>query len=124
MLSLSNADIRRVEESTLPIPLALLGADLSLVSHNRDWLAPRFLNETQQSFDLVFQSWIVRREDLIVVVDPCNGNGRRRPSMPNFDNLDTPYIERFAATGVRPEQVDFVFCTHLHCDHCGWNTTS
>jgi len=23
---------------------------------------------------------------------------------------------------VRPDQVDVVFCTHLHCDHCGWNT--
>lgn len=21
-----------------------------------------------------------------------------------------------------PAQVDYVFCTHLHCDHAGWNT--
>jgi glyoxylase-like metal-dependent hydrolase (beta-lactamase superfamily II) len=39
-----------------------------------------------------------------------------------FDNLDTPFIERFTATGIRPEDVDYVFCTHLHSDHCGWNT--
>src|ERR1700760_498058 len=39
-----------------------------------------------------------------------------------FDMLDTPFIERFAASGIRPEEVDFVFCTHLHSDHCGWNT--
>ena len=24
--------------------------------------------------------------------------------------------------GVRPEDVDFVLCTHLHSDHIGWNT--
>jgi glyoxylase-like metal-dependent hydrolase (beta-lactamase superfamily II) len=24
--------------------------------------------------------------------------------------------------GVHPEDVDYVFCTHLHSDHCGWNT--
>jgi glyoxylase-like metal-dependent hydrolase (beta-lactamase superfamily II) len=23
---------------------------------------------------------------------------------------------------VEPEAVDYVFCTHLHVDHCGWNT--
>jgi glyoxylase-like metal-dependent hydrolase (beta-lactamase superfamily II) len=25
-------------------------------------------------------------------------------------------------TGFRPEDIDFVVCTHLHHDHCGWNT--
>jgi glyoxylase-like metal-dependent hydrolase (beta-lactamase superfamily II) len=27
------------------------------------------------------------------------------------------------AAGVRPEQVDIVINSHLHFDHCGWNTT-
>jgi len=30
--------------------------------------------------------------------------------------------EQLAAHGVRPEQVDLVVNTHLHFDHCGWNT--
>jgi len=30
--------------------------------------------------------------------------------------------EQLAAHGVRPEQVDIVVNTHLHFDHCGWNT--
>ncbi len=29
----------------------------------------------------------------------------------------------FAAAGIRPEKVDIVINTHLHFDHCGWNTT-
>jgi glyoxylase-like metal-dependent hydrolase (beta-lactamase superfamily II) len=29
---------------------------------------------------------------------------------------------QLAARGVRPEQVDIVVNTHLHFDHCGWNT--
>ena len=33
-----------------------------------------------------------------------------------------PYLENLAAAGVTPEVVDFVFCTHLHVDHVGWNT--
>ena len=23
---------------------------------------------------------------------------------------------------MQPREIDFVFCTHLHADHCGWNT--
>jgi glyoxylase-like metal-dependent hydrolase (beta-lactamase superfamily II) len=36
--------------------------------------------------------------------------------------LDTPYLERLRDAGAQPEEIDFVFCTHLHVDHCGWNT--
>jgi glyoxylase-like metal-dependent hydrolase (beta-lactamase superfamily II) len=27
-----------------------------------------------------------------------------------------------AGAGVRPEDIDYVLCTHLHVDHVGWNT--
>jgi len=30
--------------------------------------------------------------------------------------------ERLAALGVTPESIDIVIDTHLHFDHCGWNT--
>jgi glyoxylase-like metal-dependent hydrolase (beta-lactamase superfamily II) len=29
----------------------------------------------------------------------------------------------FAAAGIKPEEVDIVINSHLHFDHCGWNTT-
>jgi glyoxylase-like metal-dependent hydrolase (beta-lactamase superfamily II) len=31
-------------------------------------------------------------------------------------------LEQLADRGVSPEQVDIVVTTHLHFDHCGWNT--
>jgi glyoxylase-like metal-dependent hydrolase (beta-lactamase superfamily II) len=31
-------------------------------------------------------------------------------------------LERLAAVGVKPEEIDIVINTHLHFDHCGWNT--
>ena len=31
-------------------------------------------------------------------------------------------LDRLAANGVRPDHVDIVVDTHLHFDHCGWNT--
>jgi glyoxylase-like metal-dependent hydrolase (beta-lactamase superfamily II) len=36
--------------------------------------------------------------------------------------LDTPYLDRLAAAGARPAEIDYVMCTHLHHDHVGWNT--
>ena len=29
----------------------------------------------------------------------------------------------FAQAGIRPEEIDIVINSHLHFDHCGWNTT-
>jgi glyoxylase-like metal-dependent hydrolase (beta-lactamase superfamily II) len=73
------------------------------------------------TFEFSNHSWIVRVDGLTVLVDPCNGNGRQR-GVPPFDNLDLPYLERLAAAGAPADTIDLVFCTHLHNDHCGWNT--
>ena len=120
VIAVGSAQIHRVEEMTLRSPMATLTQDRALLDKHRHWLEPRFLTADDRR-DFVFQSWIVCVDGRIVVVDPCTGNGRSH-MYPFFDHLDTPYIERFAATGIRPEQVDYVFCTHLHHDHCGWST--
>ena len=31
-------------------------------------------------------------------------------------------LDKLLARGIRPEQIDLVINTHLHFDHCGWNT--
>ncbi len=41
---------------------------------------------------------------------------------PWHDRRDDAWLRRLAAGGARPEEVDFVLCTHLHLDHCGWHT--
>src|SRR5579862_8139184 len=115
------AEIRSVFEMSLTgRPIAWLCADQALIEANRSWLSPHFL-EAGDTWSLNFQSWILQVDGKIVVVDPCTGNNRPSP-LAQFNMLDTPFIERFCATGVRPEDVDYVFCTHMHVDHCGWNT--
>jgi len=37
---------------------------------------------------------------------------------------DARLPDKLLARGVRPEQIDLVINTHLHFDHCGWNTRS
>lgn len=118
--SIGNASIHRVEELIIQSAMELLTDDPALIEVNRHWLSPHFLN-ADGTRDFVFQSWIVEVDGRIIVIDPCNGNDRSHV-VPIFDHLKTPYIERFETTGIRPQDVDYVFCTHLHHDHCGWCT--
>ena len=39
-----------------------------------------------------------------------------------FNDAVFPWMQRFRATGIAPEDIDFVLCTHMHVDHVGWNT--
>ncbi len=67
-------------------------------------------------------TWLVRFSGYTILVDTGIGNGKRVPSVPQFNHLDLPYLDRLLAGGVQPEEVDFVIMTHLHLDHVGWNT--
>ena len=121
LIKLGNAEVRSVLEMSLTRrPISFLGADPAVIEAHRGWMSPHFLEEGD-TWSLNFQSWILQVDGKVVVVDPCTGNGRPHPIAP-FDMLDVPFIERFCETGVRPEDVDYVFCTHMHHDHCGWNT--
>ena len=120
-IKVGEAEIRRVEEMTIHSPMSGLTSDEVLINRNRHWLVPSFMSENGQLRDFVFQSWIVVVDSKVFVIDPCNGNDRPH-ILPLFNLLSTPYIERFAATGIKPTDVNYVFCTHLHHDHCGWST--
>jgi glyoxylase-like metal-dependent hydrolase (beta-lactamase superfamily II) len=121
VITVGRAEIRRVEEMAIRSQMSLLTTDSALIEKNRHWLLPAFMSENAQQRDFVFQSWIVIVDGLVFAIDPCNGNDRPH-ILPLFNQLNTPYIERFAASGIRPEDVNYVFCTHLHHDHCGWST--
>lgn len=121
MIKIGDTEVRSVLETAMPdLPIAYLGADPALIEDNRTWLSPCFL-QAGDTWSLNFRSWIMEVDDMVVVVDPCTGNGRPN-RMAAFDMLDEPFIERFYETGFAPEDVDLVFCTHMHHDHCGWNT--
>jgi glyoxylase-like metal-dependent hydrolase (beta-lactamase superfamily II) len=120
VIRVGQAEIRRVEEMTIISSMAMLANDQALIEANKHWLMPLFMSPDGKR-EFVFQSWIMLVDGNVFVIDPCTGNGR--PHMyPFFNMLNTPYIERFAATGIKPADVDYVFCTHLHHDHCGWST--
>lgn len=67
-------------------------------------------------------SWLVESPQGRFLIDTATGNGKSRPFSPMFDQLNSPWMDNFLATGLRPEDIDYVLHTHLHTDHVGWNT--
>ena len=68
------------------------------------------------------QSFLINANGLRILVDTGAGNDKDRPGIGVFGNLQSDFLARLAATGHQPEDIDIVFCTHLHIDHVGWNT--
>ena len=125
MINIGQFEISRVIESEGPfleVQSFIPDADQAVVEANRDWLMPRFIEPASNKIILNIQSYILRTPRHTILVDTCVGNDKPRPGRPMFDHLSLPYLADLAAAGVRPEEVDFVLCTHLHVDHAGWNT--
>lgn len=117
--------ITRVSEKLFDAfaPNALLPDwDNSAIDPQRSWLVPDSLTATGQKVIISVHTWVIKTPQYTVLVDTGVGNGKHRPALPIFHQLNEPWLERLAAAGVTPEEVDYVLLTHLHTDHIGWNT--
>jgi glyoxylase-like metal-dependent hydrolase (beta-lactamase superfamily II) len=88
----------------------------------RAWLDPRLLSPGGDQLILAFHSFVVQSGGRNILIDGCNGNDKNRAPLDYATGLQVPYLDRLAAIGLRPEDIDVVLCTHLHFDHVGWNT--
>lgn len=71
---------------------------------------------------LPIQGFLLKTPKHTVLVDSCVGNDKDN-GHPDWNmRSDDRFMHSLAAAGVSPEEVDYVFCTHLHSDHIGWNT--
>jgi glyoxylase-like metal-dependent hydrolase (beta-lactamase superfamily II) len=98
----------------------LRGADYGQLQPHLDWLRPHFLDE-QNKLLMPIQSFAFRTRHHTVLVDTCVGN-HKRSGFRQWNGRSGPFLETLRAAGFPPESIDFVFCTHLHVDHAGWNT--
>ncbi|WP_055552081.1 MBL fold metallo-hydrolase [Streptomyces sp. NBRC 110028] len=125
-MTLGDIEITRVVElSPRGLPRDIIFPDVPM-EHWRaheSWLAPEFLDLAADEVRTMIQTWVLRSEGRTILIDTGIGNGRERPHMPLFHQLNTNFLGELAAAGVRPEDVDTVICTHVHGDHVGWNTT-
>lgn len=109
--------VERVEESITSLPIdALLPDATGEVLDQHEWAKHYFTSEGD--LRLSIHTFVVTTPDLTIAVDTCVGTAKKRP-LPT----DPAFIGRLEAVlpgGVAA--IDRVVCTHLHFDHCGWNT--
>ncbi|WP_157681800.1 MBL fold metallo-hydrolase [Microbacterium pygmaeum] len=93
----------------------------AMLESSRRWMGADAL-DADDAFVLVYQSYVVRTPQGVVLVDTGVGNGKVRPR-PEWHLRDsTGFSEEWARVGLEFGDVDDVVCTHFHPDHVGWNT--
>jgi glyoxylase-like metal-dependent hydrolase (beta-lactamase superfamily II) len=124
-LHLGEISVATVLESArvpMPISLVLPAATSEALAAARGWLEPRFADLASGNLFLAFHSYLVRTPRHTILIDACVGNDKERPRVAAFHRLKTDWLANLRESGVEPEGVDFVMCTHMHADHIGWNT--
>ncbi len=66
-------------------------------------------------------SLLIRTGKKNVLVETGMGN-KLSERMVKFYGQPAKLLANLAAAGISPEDIDIVINTHLHFDHCGWNT--
>lgn len=93
------------------------------VAQKIETCVPGCLCPTTGRLLLPVQGFLLKTPDHVILVDTCVGNHKTTPSFPDWNRRDTDrFMAALVASGTRPEDVDYVLCTHLHVDHIGWNT--
>jgi hypothetical protein len=83
-------------------------------------LDPEVFDPASGKMVITYQTYVVRTPKHTILIDTCTGEDKGYP--PPMDFPKKPWLDGFAAEGLRFEDIDYVFCTHLHIDHSGWNT--
>ena len=78
------------------------------------------LNERYQ-MPLALNSLLVRSQGKTIVIETGVGE-KERPRAQSSPLAEGSLLDEMRRVGVAPEDVDVVVNTHLHADHCGWNT--
>ena len=115
---------RRINERVGPgAGLELLSAlPEGILARHAEVMIPDFFDPSARMLILSEHSWVVQVGRFNMLIEACSGNHKTMPKFPRGSHLDTPWLEHLRRAGFAPEDIHYVLCTHLHCDHVGWNT--
>ena len=126
MLELGDITIQRIVEHEIPVyrPTDMFDeATPEAIAPYRDWLEPDALCPTTGCLIMPVQSYLVRTSHHTILIDTCVGCDKNYADPPKWhQRQNADWLTKLAAAGAQAEEIDYVFCTHLHSDHCGWNT--
>jgi glyoxylase-like metal-dependent hydrolase (beta-lactamase superfamily II) len=78
--------------------------------------------DRRHRLSLALNSLLLRSQGKLILIETGVGDkpdGWRRQSSPVENGT---LLTDLAKLGIRPDEIDIVINTHLHADHCGWNT--
>jgi glyoxylase-like metal-dependent hydrolase (beta-lactamase superfamily II) len=81
----------------------------------------RVTPDEQNRVDAGLNSLLVRTGDKNILVETGIGN-KLSEKLAQIYKQPAQLLDNLHAAGVAPEDIDIVINTHLHFDHCGWNT--
>ncbi len=122
--SFGEISLTRIVEMEMPLLRACAffpDWDEAAIAPHVDWMVPRHYRPDTGLVVLAIQAFLIRTPYHTILVDSCVGNHKPR-NRAVFNDAVFPWMDRFLATGTRPEDIDFVLCTHLPVDHVGWTT--
>lgn len=97
-----------------------LGYDREASESKLRELGPVLYDAAQNRLVMAYHSFVLRWPGRTVLIDTCTGEDKGYP--PPMDFPKQPWLDGLAALDLAFEDIDVVFSTHLHIDHCGWNT--
>jgi glyoxylase-like metal-dependent hydrolase (beta-lactamase superfamily II) len=126
VLQLGDIAVQRIVEHEIPVyhPSDFFDeATAEAVEPYREWLEPKALCPRTGRMVMPVQSYLVRTRHHIILIDTCCGCNKTYAVPSKWHSRSNEvWLANLKAASVHPEEVDYVFCTHLHSDHCGWNT--
>lgn len=127
MLTIGTATIETITDLdpfALPVDLLFPGRTTADLADLRSVLEPHDVDFAAERILLGVHSHLVQAGGKTILVDTCIGEHKPRPRRADdwHERRETGYLDRLAAHGLKPEDIDIVVCTHLHADHVGWNT--
>jgi glyoxylase-like metal-dependent hydrolase (beta-lactamase superfamily II) len=125
-LMLGDIRVDRLVEMVLPfdkIQNFFPDASQQQIDTCKPWMEPWALCPITGKIILVVQSYLIRTRHHTILIDTCVGCDKTIPFYAGWNKrTDRSWLDKFTDFGLSPADVDFVLCTHLHCDHVGWNT--
>ena len=125
-LVIGNLEIDRIVEMVLPFETLtnfFPDADPEQIDACKPLFEPWALCPETGKYILVVQSYLVRTPQHTILIDTCVGCDKTIPFYLDWDKRsDQSWLIKLERAGVSVLDIDFVCCTHLHCDHVGWNT--
>ncbi len=83
-----------------------------------EWTRALGITSADEPVPFNFGAFLIRGDGRTVLVDAGYGAAGKALGVPGGGEL----LQRIAELGVKREEIDTIVHTHLHLDHCGWDT--